>query len=121
MNVARMLAHLNDGFRMATGELPVERRRGPLLWLLRLPPFNYLAACCLPFGQGLPTAPESISRAPDDWESEMRRLRAQLIAFGERDRRESWAEHPFFGRLPGWAWGVLGYRHIAHHLRRFGV
>jgi hypothetical protein len=121
MNAVRMLAHLNDGFRMATGELPVERGRGPLVWALRLPPLNHLAACFLPFGQGLPTAPELISRAPDNWEIEVHQLRAHLAACGERGRHGSWAEHPYFGKLHSRAWGVLGYRHIAHHLRQFGV
>lgn len=121
MSVLEMLAHVNDTFRMAAGELTAERRRGPLVWLLRLPPLKYLAACCLPFGRGLPTAPELVSRAPNDFESEMRQLQASLNASPARSRDAAWGEHPFFGPLPNWAWGVLGYRHISHHLRQFGV
>lgn len=121
MTVLEMLAHVNDSFRMASGELATEPHRGRFAWLLRLPPVNYLAACCLPFGHGLPTAPELIRREPNDFQSEIAQLRASVAGFQERSRAAPWAEHPFFGRLPNWAWGVLGYRHITHHLRQFGV
>jgi hypothetical protein len=121
MTVLEMLAHLNDSFRMASGELAAERRRGPLVWLLRLPPVNYLAACCLPFGRGLRTVPELVQREPNDWESEIEQLRSSVSSFAERHGAAAWAEHPYFGKLPNWAWGVLGYRHIAHHLEQFGV
>jgi hypothetical protein len=29
--------------------------------------------------------------------------------------------HPVFGTLSGKAWGALGWRHLDHHLRQFGV
>lgn len=119
MSAPRMLAHLNDGFRMASGELPTERDHSPLLVLLRVPPLNWLAACHLPFRQGLPTAPELIARTPDDWHTEMHRLRTNIAQFPSR--HGTWAEHPFFGRLPASAWGRLGYRHMDHHLRQFGA
>lgn len=121
MTATQMVAHLNDGFRMAFGELPTRPRGRRLGRLLRLWPFNLLAASFLPFARGLPTAPELLARVPGSWDSEVRALRSNLATFAERDLDGPWADHPFFGSLPGWAWGILGYRHIAHHLRQFGV
>jgi hypothetical protein len=32
-----------------------------------------------------------------------------------------WPEHPVFGKMTPRAWRVLGYRHMDHHLRQFGI
>jgi Protein of unknown function (DUF1569) len=32
-----------------------------------------------------------------------------------------WPEHPVFGEMTPRAWCVLGYRHMDHHLRQFGI
>ncbi|MFN2398195.1 MAG: DUF1569 domain-containing protein [Gemmatimonadaceae bacterium] len=117
MTAAQMLAHLNDAFCLSTGELSARPPRG----LLRIPPLNYVVACLLPFPRGAPTAPELLRRAPDPWETEINRLHKNVAAFGRRDPRGPWPDHPIFGRLAGWAWGMLGYRHLDHHLRQFGV
>lgn len=116
-----MLAHLNDSFRMVVGELPAKRASGRWVRLLRIPPINYLAACCLPFGRGLRTAPELIRRPPERWAVEMATLRTHVAEWSRESEGRSLPEHPFFGRLPRRLWGILGYRHIAHHLRQFGA
>ena len=121
MSATDMAAHLNDTFRMASGELPTMRPPGRLIQLLRVPPINYLAACFLPFGRGMRTAPELIARQPERWEAEIRTLRSHLEDFGKCFATRPMVDHPFFGRLPRHVWGVLGYRHIAHHLRQFGA
>lgn len=112
-----MLSHVNDGFSLGYGELPTRPRQ---TWL-RIPPINYLVACLLPFPRNAPTPRELVTRPPDEWNIEMARLRDNLERFAERARDHRWPEHPFFGRLPGWAWGLLGYRHVDHHFRQFGV
>jgi hypothetical protein len=121
MSATDMVAHLNDTFRMAFGELPTKRPRGRVIQLLRVPPINYLAACFLPFGRGLRTAPELIERQPESWGVEIEALRARLEDFGRDTANRPMADHPYFGRLPRRLWGILGYRHIVHHLRQFGA
>ena len=117
MDARQMLAHLNDGFSLASGQLATRRRR---TWL-GIPPINYLIACVLPFPRNAPTPRELIARPPDEWDTEMTRLQGNIERFTSDTRDRRWPEHPFFGRLPAWAWGVLGYRHLDHHLKQFGV
>ena len=119
MSAEEMVAHLNDTFRMALGELPTKRPNGRLARLLRIPPINYIAVCFLPFGRGLRTAPELIQRRPESWDVEIVSLRLHLDAFATCSADRPMADHPFFGRLPRRLWGILGYRHIVHHLRQF--
>ena len=117
MSARQMLAHVNDGFSLGHGTLPTRRRK---TWL-SIPPINYLVACLLPFPRNAPTPRELVTRAPDEWVIEMARLSENLVTFEDRARDHQWPEHPFFGRLPPWAWGLLGYRHVDHHFRQFGI
>ena len=53
-----MLAHLNDSYRMATGELAVKGK-----WLpFRYAPLRQLVVYAMPIPKGAPTAPELIAR-----------------------------------------------------------
>lgn len=115
MNSSQMLAHLNDSLRMTLGELPVKSKHLPI----RYPPLKQLIVYWLPFPKGSPTAPELINRIPDAWPQEHSNLRKQIESFGSRP--ECIREHPAFGSMTPKAWAVLGYRHIDHHLRQFGV
>ena len=117
MTPTRMLAHVNDGFALAYGELTTRPRR---TWL-RIPPVNLLVACVLPFPRNAPTPRELIAREPNGWDVEMHRLSQNLDGFTTRAGIDRWPDHPFFGRMPGWAWGMLGYRHVDHHFRQFGI
>lgn len=117
MTAPQMLAHCNDGFGLATGEIPTRVRR---TWA-RFPPINYLIACFLPFPRHAPMARELFARVPDEWHVELARLHANMERFAAQDRRAPRPLHPFFGPLPWWAWGLLGYRHLDHHLRQFGA
>src|SRR5690242_8012845 len=54
----KMLAHLNDALRMASGELPVAPKNMPL----RYWPIKQLVIYVLPFPKGAPTAPELLAR-----------------------------------------------------------
>ena len=52
-NAPRMLAHVTDALRMATGDLPVAPRGGPLAFW----PINSLVMFYLPWPKSAPTAP----------------------------------------------------------------
>ena len=57
-HAAGMLAHLNDSYRMCTGELKVPSKNLPL----RYTPIKQLVIYVLPIPKGLPTAPQLLKR-----------------------------------------------------------
>lgn len=118
MNAGQMLAHLNASLAMATGELSTKPRFSPLA--------NPLGRWLIIYGlrtwpQGAPTAPELLATPPAEWPSELTRFRDLLEQVGTKSPDGEWPRHPGFGRCSGRDWGVLGYRHLDHHLRQFGV
>jgi hypothetical protein len=117
MNCEQMLAHLADGFRMTLGDLAPKSKGGPL----RFAPLKKLVIYWLPFPKGVPTAPELIARPSEGIEKESEAVRELLTRIAQSSGRTAWPEHPAFGKLSAQDWGVLGYRHMDHHLRQFGV
>ncbi len=118
MSASGMLAHVNDSYRMALGELAVKPRTGPL----RYPVIKQLIIYLLPFPKGVPTAPEMLARCDgavlDDERETYEQLLAKLAAVTPDTRL---ADHPAFGRLTHRAYGVLIARHTDHHFRQFGL
>jgi hypothetical protein len=105
----KMVVHCADALRMALGRLPTKSKRLPI----RHAPLKQLFVYWLPWPKGVPTARELLERAPADWDAE--------VAAGMVSQDFEWPEHPAFGRMSRRAWGVLGYRHLDHHFRQFGV
>ena len=113
----RMVTHVTDGIRMATGELAVAPKSSPLsVW-----PVNVLVMFYLPWPKGSPTAPELLERKPADWARELDALKTEMNKFCACAIGGAWAPHPAFGRLSGAQWGRLIHRHLDHHLVQFGV
>lgn len=117
MNAPQMLAHLNDAFRMASGELPVKPRNLPV----RYWPLKQLVIYWLPFPKSAPTAPELIARQSTDWDTEKTNLRNLISGFTTPEKANLIPAHPAFGSMTPKDWGVLGYRHIDHHFKQFGA
>jgi hypothetical protein len=118
LTCARMLAHVNQWFRMATGEVPVRPRRTAL----RHPPFKQLAVYVVPWPRGLPTAPELLARGDAaEFERERTQLPTELARFVAQASERDWPPHVLLGRLSVRAWGRLAYRHTHHHFTQFGV
>ena len=117
MTAPQMLAHLVDWMLMAEGKLKAAPKRRPL----RYPPIKQLAIYWLPFPKGVPTAPELVGRPPLGWAVEQDAMRQHVESFANLASKSDWPEHPAFGKLTPQAWRVLGYRHMDHHLRQFGV
>lgn len=118
MTAPRMLAHMTDAFRMAFGELPVTPKNVPFA---RMFPVKFLILYVVPFPKSAPTAPELVSRAPDDFDVERATMRAQMERMDAAAPSIVYASHPLFGRLTEGQWGVLAHKHLDHHLRQFGV
>ncbi len=112
---SQMLAHMSDAYRMALGELSVKPKGLP--WLIRFP-VKQLFLHVLPFPKNAPTAPEMVARKPEPFDTERTQLK-QLIA--RLEGQTGTQAHPLFGPLTPAEWGTLGYKHLDHHLRQFGV
>jgi hypothetical protein len=113
----QLVVHLADSLHMALGELPVASKNLPI----RYPPLKQLFLYVLPFPKGVPTSPELIARAPGPWDAGVAEIRTLLMQMATRDPNVEWPDHPAFGRMRRKDWGVLVYRHMAHHFRQFGV
>lgn len=113
-----MMAHLNDSYRMALGELVIPSKNLPL----RYPPIKQLVIYLLPFPKGAPTAPQLLARCDGaslaDEQQAMVKMFDRLAAVKPGDPLQ---EHPAFGVLTHNAYGVLMARHTDHHLKQFGV
>lgn len=118
MNASEMIAHVAAGMRLGLGELETRPRRT----LFRYWPLKHLFVYWVPFPRSAPAPREMVTRAkPVTWDRDLAALRDCLERFGTRDRRGAWPVHPVFGPLSARAWGALGWRHLDHHLRQFGV
>jgi hypothetical protein len=114
----RMLSHISQSLRMATGELATKPKRLPIRYF----PLKQLIIYLLPFPKGTPTAPELLAGPEAPVATLKPELKRQLTHFATLPgSSHSWPEHPAFGHLTEQAWGVLVYRHLDHHLRQFGV
>lgn len=120
-DATRMLAHVNDGLRMATGELPVKSRKS----FLRNAVIRYLIIYVFPFPKSAPTAPELLARGASTDRAAFNAERAafaELLAkIGSQGGRVAWPDHPAFGPMTRKDWGAIGYKHVHHHLTQFGV
>ena len=117
-NASGMLAHINDSYRMALGELPVKSKNLPL----RFPPLKQLVIYALPFPKSAPTAPELLARCDGAVLAEEQRAYMDLLAkIAAVTPSTALAEHPAFGALTYRAYGVLIARHTDHHFRQFGL
>lgn len=116
MSVTKMLEHLSRALQMATGELAVASRSGPL----RLWPVRKLIIYVAPFPKGAPTAPELIPKDEGDFASRRAALKRALDRFVAHPR-SNLKDHPAFGSLTAKDWGCLAWRHFDHHLRQFDV
>lgn len=117
-NAGAMMAHLNDSYRMALGELTIPSKKLPL----RFTPIKQLVIYVLPFPKGAPTAPQLLARCASaslaDEQQAMMKMFDKLAAVKPGDPLQ---EHPAFGVLTHNAYGVLMARHTDHHLKQFGV
>ena len=117
-NASGMLAHLNDSYRMAIGELAVKPKNLPL----RYTPIKQLVIYVLPFPKGAPTAPELIARCGSAvLDDEKSALMAMFTKLGSIDRGVALPEHPAFGKLSYDMYGALMARHTEHHFKQFGL
>jgi hypothetical protein len=117
LDAPRMVTHVTDAVRASLGELALAPKVSPLKYW----PINVLVMFYLPWPKSAPTAPELLTRTPENWRGELDTLRGCVDRFVARGSGGSWTPHVAFGPLSGEQWGRLTYRHMHHHLTQFGV
>ena len=116
LTAPRMLCHVADQMRVATGDIPAKATHTlPSRTLLRFLVVNTPLAP--PRGK-IETAPEMLSSHPTSWEAD---LRACMDLAERVGRGLATAVHPTFGPLSPREWGRLSWKHLNHHLLQFGL
>jgi Protein of unknown function (DUF1569) len=119
MDAAQMLAHCSAWMDMASGlDNPPRVMVGYI--------FGRMAKSTLlsekPIRRNMPTAKSLIKDNKQDFAVERLRLQEEINRFAAGGP-EKCTKHPhsFFGPMTPLEWAILGYKHIDHHLRQFGV
>ncbi len=119
MQVAQMLAHCKETFKVPLSEKPMPRMfMGRMIgWLIKSKLYDNK-----PYSKSLPTAPDFIIKDERDFTKEKTELLNLILLFNQKgpDKVGNYA-HPFFGKLTKEQWGKSMWKHMDHHLRQFGV
>ncbi len=119
MEVAQMLAHCKEIFKVPLSSKPIPRS---LLGLLAGWAVKHKLHNDVPWKKGLPTAPNFIIKDQRDFDTEKTGLTNLIDKF--RQANPAVVEkivHPMFGKFTGEQWGKAMYKHLDHHLRQFGA
>lgn len=119
MNVAQMLAHCKEAFRVPLSDKKMPRMFIGLLigWIFKKKLYNEE-----PWKKNLPTAPNFIIKNERDFEKEKQELSAMINQFHNGGPgKVGLFPHPMFGSFTSEQWGMAMYKHLDHHLRQFGV
>ena len=119
MSVSQMVAHCIVPIQVALGERVPKRTFMGLI-------FGKMAKRMVlkdePFKQGLPTDPSFVIKDQPDFNAKKQELKTNIEKLLTTDKNAMTARaHPFFGKMTADEWGFLGYKHLDHHLRQFGV
>jgi Protein of unknown function (DUF1569) len=119
MDVAQMLAHCKEAFKVPLSDKKMPRMFIGLLmgWMIKPKLYNES-----PWKQNLPTAPNFIIKDNRDFEKERQEL-MELINQFHNGGPENVGRfpHPMFGSFTKEQWGKSMYKHIDHHLKQFNV
>lgn len=119
MNVAQMLAHCKEAFKVPLSEKKLPRMfMGRLMgWMIKSKLYNES-----PWKQNLPTAPNFIIKDQRNFDTEKKELIGLVNKFYNAGPSGiSKYPHPFFGKFTEEQWGMSMYKHIDHHLRQFAA
>lgn len=119
MEVAQMLAHCNQAFKVPLSEKsPPKMYPFALIgWMMKSKLYNDA-----PWSKGLPTAPSFKIADPRNFEKERSQLTDMITRFHQSNPASiEKIVHPVFGRFNGEQWGKAMYKHLDHHLTQFGV
>ena len=113
-----VVCHLSAALREGLGEINPGKPSGPMA----VPPINWLVIHLMPWPKGGAKSPPTLlSTRPTSWDADKAALDKLIERFGQRGAKAKWPASSSFGSISGRTWGVLGYRHLDHHLRQFNV
>lgn len=118
MDVAQMMAHLQQTFKVPLSDKPMSRMMiGRLMgWAIKPKLYNET-----PWKPNLPTAPEFIIKDERDFPTEKLRLLNLVEQFHDAGPEGIGRyPHPMFGNFTKDQWGKAMYKHVDHHLQQFG-
>lgn len=119
MDVAQMLAHCKEAFKVPLSDKKMPRIFLGLLlgWTMKSKLYNED-----PWKRNLPTAPNFIIKDQRDFNKEKSELSSMTEQFHQLGPdKVGRFPHPFFGTLTPEQWGKSMYKHLDHHLNQFGV
>ena len=119
MEVAQMLAHCKEAFKVPLSDIKIPRMfMGRLLgWMMKAKLYNES-----PWGKNLPTAPNFLIKDQRNFDTEKKELMELISKFhATGPGNVGKFPHPFFGTLTQEQWGKGMYKHVDHHLVQFGV
>ena len=119
MDVAQMLAHCKEAFKVPLSDKPLPRMfMGYLFgWMLKSKLHNEE-----PWKKGMPTAPNFLIKDERNFVEEKNLLIELVTKFNSNGPlKVGLYPHPFFGKLNSDQWGKSMYKHLDHHLVQFGV
>lgn len=117
MDVAQMLAHLQQPLQVALGHRTI---KGTFFFNLIMPLFKKTLWDEKPWKKGLPTdATYIMTGEPKDFNAEKTKLLELVRQFNETDITKE--RHPVFGHMTIEQWSKSAWKHIDHHLKQFGA
>ena len=119
MNVAQMLAHCKEAFKVPLSDEKIPRMfMGRLMgWMIKSKLYSED-----PWKKNLPTAPNFLindERNFHDEKQELTDLVNKFYTAGPSGIGKF--PHPFFGKFTKEQWGMSMHKHLDHHLRQFGA
>jgi hypothetical protein len=119
MDVAQMLAHNKEAFKVPLSDHPMPRMFiGRLLsWMMKSKMYDDK-----PWSKNLPTSPDFVIKDQRNFEIEKQQLIELVNKFYQSgpDKVGNFP-HPFFGSFTKEQWGQSMYKHLDHHLHQFAV
>lgn len=119
MDVAQMLAHCKEAFKVPLSDKKMPRMFLGLLigWIFKKKLYNES-----PWKRNLPTAPNFIIKGDRNFEAEKKELVGMIDQFyNGGPEKVGRFPHPMFGSFTPAQWGMSMYKHLDHHLQQFGV
>jgi hypothetical protein len=117
MDVAQMLAHLQQPLEVALGKRTI---KGGFFMNLILPLFKKTLWDDKPWKKGLPTdATYIMTGESKEFTTEKAKLLELISQFQDKDVNLD--KHPVFGRMTKEQWSKSAWKHIDHHLKQFGA
>jgi hypothetical protein len=120
MNVNQMVSHL-----VQSGDLPFDASLPDKSGFVSRTLIKPLVLYVLPMPKDVKTSAQmnqqENGRRPTEFNADKALAIESVMRLGSLPLEHDCSYHPFFGKMSSREWGILGYKHIDHHLKQFGV